>query len=410
MTYIFRNARIFDGKTESYLQGLSVVVEENRISDMGEAPVAPAEAVVIDCGGRVLMPGLIDAHVHIVANSVDLSYGKDHASYVSVHAYRIAKGWLDRGFTTVRDAGGADRGHVRAIEEGVVPGPRMVISGMALSQTGGHGDMRPRTLAPGETAGLIGSQIGRIADGVAQVREAARDELRKGAHLIKVMASGGAASVSDPIEVTQYSIAELRAIVEEAEAFNTYVMAHAYNPRSIKAAVAAGVRTIEHGNLIDRETAELMRDKGAWLVPTLVASSILTQFADRYGFTAESMRKISQVCELGLQSVRIARQAGTPIGFGTDLLGSELHDHQCDEFTLRAQVERPVDTLISATSANAEMMMMGGRIGVIAPGALADILVVDGDPLADPATFTQQGRNIPLIMKDGKLYRDRLTQ
>ncbi|NTA19153.1 metal-dependent hydrolase family protein [Agrobacterium tumefaciens] len=377
--------------------------------EVSSSPSLPEGTITVDCQGKTLTPGLIDAHVHVIANSVDLSAAKFFPSFVFTQARYIMEGMLQRGFTTVRDGGGADAGLVQAVEQELIAGPRLVISGLSLSQTGGHGDMRSVLLAPGETtANKVGSSIARIADGISQVREAARDELRKGAHFIKIMASGGAASVTDPIENLQYSGEELEAIVEEARAWNTYVMAHAYTPRAIAAVVKAGGRTIEHGNLIDELTANLMREAGAYLVPTLVASDILTQFADKYGFSSNSMRKIAQVRDQGLKGLSIARKSGVKIGFGTDLLGIELHDYQGEEFALRAKVEDPVDTLISATSVNAEMMMMEGRIGVIRKNAVADILVVEGDPTVDATVFTHRGENIDLIMKGGKILKNRL--
>jgi imidazolonepropionase-like amidohydrolase len=411
MITIFRNARIFDGRSRELQDGLSVVVRDGLIEEVSAAPVQPPDAQIRDCAGKTLLPGLIDAHVHIIANRVDLSAGKQWPSFVHAQSRIILEGMLARGFTTVRDAGGADAGFARAIDEGYFRGPRLIIAGAALSQTGGHGDMRSTLKGPGEISNdKIGSVIARIADGVSEVRAAARDELRKGAHVIKVMASGGAASVTDPIESLQYSGEELRAIVQEAEAWNTYVMAHAYTPHAIQAVVRAGARTIEHGNLIDAETAELMREHGVYLVPTLVASNILTKFADKYGFSPQSMRKIAQVRDRGLESLSISRAAGVKVGFGTDLLGFELHPYQGEEFTLRAQVEDTVDTLISATSINAEMMMMAGKMGVLAAGAYADLLVVDGDPTVDPTVFTRRGDNIDVIMKGGEFFKDRLTR
>ncbi|WIE41894.1 amidohydrolase family protein (plasmid) [Agrobacterium tumefaciens] len=391
------------------IDGLSVLEVDGTIREVSSSPSLPEGTITVDCQGKTLTPGLIDAHVHVIANSVDLSAAKFFPSFVFTQARYIMEGMLQRGFTTVRDGGGADAGLVQAVEQELIAGPRLVISGLALSQTGGHGDMRSVLLAPGETtANKVGSSIARIADGISQVREAARDELRKGAHFIKIMASGGAASVTDPIENLQYSGEELEAIVEEARAWNTYVMAHAYTPRAIAAVVKAGGRTIEHGNLIDELTANLMREAGAYLVPTLVASDILTQFAEKYGFSSNSMRKIAQVRDQGLKGLSIARKSGVKIGFGTDLLGIELHDYQGEEFTLRAKVEDPVDTLISATSVNAEMMMMEGRIGVIRRNAVADILVVEGDPTVDATVFTHRGENIDLIMKGGKILKNRL--
>ncbi|KRE07985.1 hypothetical protein ASE63_21880 [Bosea sp. Root381] len=409
MTVTFRNARVFDGVNRELRDGLSIVVSEGRIQSVTEGGGGGDAGTTIDCQGRTLLPGLIDAHVHIIANSVDLSAGKQWPSFVHAQAHHIIEGMLARGFTTVRDGGGADAGFVKAIDEGYIRGPRLIHSGLALSQTGGHGDMRSTLKRPGEVSNdRTGSAIARIADGVSEVREAARDELRKGAHFVKVMASGGAASVTDPIENLQYSDEELRAIVQEAQAWNTYVMAHAYTPRAIRAVVAAGGRTIEHGNLIDAESAAFVREHGAYLVPTLVASDILTQFADKYGFSAQSMRKISQVRDRGLESLAIARVAGVKIGFGTDLLGYELHEYQGEEFALRGRVEDPVDTLLSATGINAEMMMMDGKIGVIAPGAFADILVVEGDPTTDSSVFTRRGENIDVIMRGGAFFKNRL--
>lgn len=410
MSTAFTNARVFDGYSRSLKDGLTVLVDDDRISAVGDSADIPDGTTVIDCKGKVLTPGLIDAHVHVVANSVDLSAGRQWPSFVYSQARHIMEGMLARGFTTVRDGGGADAGLVRAVEGGWVAGPRLVISGLALSQTGGHGDMRSVHLLPGEnTNHRVGSMIARVCNGVAEVREAARDELRKGAHFIKIMASGGAASVTDPIDNTQFSGEELAAIVEEAVAWNTYVMAHAYTPRAIEAVVKAGGRTIEHGNLIDATSARLMSQNDVWLCPTLVASDILTQFADRYGFSDTSMKKIAYVRERGLESLAIARDNGVKIGFGTDLLGIELHDYQGEEFTLRARVEDPVDTLLSATGLNAEMMQMEGTIGTIAVGAFADILVLDEDPTTDPTAFTKRGDNLDVIMKGGRFFKNRLS-
>ncbi|MGO7761367.1 amidohydrolase family protein [Rhizobium ruizarguesonis] len=411
MTIVFTNVRVFDGTSRQLRDGLAVVVENDRISAIGDQIDLPEGSTILDCKGRVLTPGLIDGHVHVVANSVDLSAGRQWPSFVYSQARHIMEGMLARGFTTVRDGGGADAGLVRAVEEGWITGPRLVISGLALSQTGGHGDMRSVHLLPGETANhRVGSMIARVCNGVAEVRDAARDELRKGAHFIKIMASGGAASVTDPIDNTQFSGEELAAIVEEAVAWNTYVMAHAYTPRAIEAVVKAGGRTIEHGNLIDATSACLMSENDVWLCPTLVASDILTQFADKYGFSETSMKKIAYVRERGLESLAIARDNGVKIGFGTDLLGIELHDYQCEEFTLRARVEDPVDTLLSATGLNAQMMRMQGTIGEIAVGAFADILVLAEDPTTDPTAFTKHGKNLDVIMKGGRFIKNRLAR
>jgi imidazolonepropionase-like amidohydrolase len=285
----------------------------------------------------------------------------------------------------------------------------MYVAGAAITQTGGHADMRARVSFGCACHGLAqGSILGRIADGVPDVRHAARDELRMGATHIKVMASGGAASPTDPIENTQYSLDELRAIVEEAEAWNTYVMGHAYTPRAIIRAIECGIRSIEHGNLLDETAATRMRELNAYLVPTLVSSDTLVRFGAELGSPAESMRKIRQVRDKGIEALDIARRCKTKIGFGTDILGMKLHNYQGEEFMLRSRVEDPVDTLISATSINAEMMMQKGRIGEITAGARADMLVVNGDPARDATTFNQQGANLDVVMKDGRFFKNTL--
>ena len=261
---------------------------------------------------------------------------------------------LRRGFTTVRDAGGADWGLAEAVRRGLVQGPRIFFSGRTLSQTGGHGDFQPRTDAPGLCACQIHSNgFSHVADGVPAVRKAAREELRRGATQVKIMASGGVASPSDPIWNLQYSTEELRAIVEEAEGWRTYAMAHAYTPEAITRAVEAGVRSIEHGNLIDRATADRMARKGAYLVPTLVTYYALDEFGRKLGFPEASQRKVRDVLDAGLASLEICREAGVPVGFGTDLLG-ETHEQQSREFSIRAQVLSPAEVIRSATLVNAE--------------------------------------------------------
>jgi len=276
---------------------------------------------------------------------------------------------------------------------------------MALSQTGGHGDTRPRT-QPVDTCaccvwGLTGS---RIADGVAECRRAARDELRKGATQIKIMSSGGVASPYDPIWNLQYSEEEVRAIVEEAQAWRTYVMAHAYTPEAIRRSIDFGVRSIEHANLIDRATAEHVAGAGAFVVPTLVTYDALHRYGRELGFPEVSMAKLGEVREAGLSSLDILQAAGVKIGFGTDLLGP-MHRHQSREFVIRGEAMAPFDIIRSATIVNAELLNRAGEIGVIAPGARADLIAVDGNPLADISLLDGQGEHITHIMKDGVFYK-----
>jgi imidazolonepropionase-like amidohydrolase len=312
---------------------------------------------------------------------------------------------LQRGFTTVRDAGGADGGLAEAVEEGLVKGPRIFPSGQALSQTGGHGDLRPRTRAVVTCACCDGGAgIARIADGVAECRRAARDELRKGATQIKIMASGGVASPYDPVMNLQYSEEEVRAIVEEACAWHTYVMAHAYSPGAIRRSVDFGVRSIEHANLIDAATAEHVAAARAFVVPTLVTYDAMHRYGRELGFPEVSLGKLGDVREAGLRSLETLQGANVRIGLGTDLLGP-MHRYQSREFMIRAEAMTPFDIIRSATTVNAELLNRSGEFGVVAEGARADLIVVDGNPLADISLLDGQGDHLTHIIKDGLFYK-----
>jgi imidazolonepropionase-like amidohydrolase len=403
-----RNARVLDPARGELRPGCDVLVEGERIVEVGPG-LRAADARRLELGGRVLMPGLIDAHVHAAITTMDLAaMERRPASLVAQEARHVLERMLRRGFTSARDAGGADWGLAAAIERGLVAGPRLFFSGRALSQTGGHGDFRPRDDAPRLCACAIhSSAFSHVADGVDAVRRAAREELRRGAHQLKIMASGGVASPNDPIGSLQYSEEEQRAIVEEARAWGTYAMAHAYTPEAIARALRAGVRSIEHGNLIDPPTAGLLVERGAFLVPTLVTYFAIHERGRALGFPPTGLRKVEEVLDAGLASLEIARAAGARIGFGTDLLG-EAHDEQSREFTLRAKVLPAAEILRSATTVNAELLGRAGELGVIAPGALADLLVVDGNPLEDVSVLAGQGENLRAVMKGGVLYVNRL--
>jgi imidazolonepropionase-like amidohydrolase len=408
-TLLFENARVLDAPAGVLRDGQSLLVEGDRIVELGEGTLRAAGARRIDLEGRTLMPGLIDAHVHCAITTLNLAaMTAKPATLVAHEAGRILSGMLRRGFTTVRDAGGADYGLAQAVERGLVEGPRIFYSGRVLSQTGGHGDFTPREDSPRLCACQIHtSGFSHVADGVPAVRKAAREELRRGASQVKIMASGGVASPSDPIWNLQYSAEEMRAIVEEAEGWRTYAMAHAYTPDAIRRAVDAGVRTIEHGNLIDRPTAEAMRAKNAYLVPTLVTYFALDELGRKLGFPAVSQAKVKDVLDSGLASLEIARAAGVPIGFGTDLLG-ETHDQQSREFEIRARVLPAAEVIRSATVVNAEILNRSGELGVVAPGALADLLVVDGDPLANLALLAEPEKHLLAVVKAGRFVVDRL--
>jgi imidazolonepropionase-like amidohydrolase len=315
---------------------------------------------------------------------------------------------LERGFTTVRDTGGGDWGIREGVAQGHLPGPRLFVAGRAIGQTSGHSDARRRTAAGPEchTCNAMLFTLA-IADGVDEVRRAVREQLRQGVDHIKVMASGGVASPYDPLDALQYTRDEIRAAVEEAGTFKRYVCAHAYPADAVARAVDCGVRVIEHGNLIDAPTARLMAERGAFLVPTLVAYDAIDRHGARFGMGAESLEKNKLVLEAGLRSLELARAAGVRMAYGSDLLG-QLQPDQCREFLLRAEALSPREILHSATVVGAELLGRAGELGVIAPGALADLLVVDGDPLRDLKLFQDQGAHLAVIMQGGRLYKNRL--
>lgn len=407
---IFENCELFDGVSAELREGVHIRVNGERIAEVSDKAISDSQARRIDAAGRTVMPGLIDAHVHVIATSVNLGHlGLEPAMLTGAKARQIMEAMLRRGFTTIRDGAGADWGLAKAVELGLIDGPRVFFSGRALSQTGGHGDFRTATWE-GEACACcsIAADFAVIADGVPAVQKAAREELRRGATQIKIMASGGVASPSDPIWNLQYSDDEIGAAVWEAKSWKTYVMAHAYTPEAISRAVSLGVRSIEHGNLIDAETAKLMAGRGAFLVPTLVTFGAMMLEGAALGLPQVSVDKIADVKDQGLQSLEIARAAGVKIGFGTDLLG-DLHRYESDEFTIRGEVLPAVEVLRSATSDNAELLNRTGELGVVATGAMADLLVVDGNPLQDLSVLTGQGENLRVIMKGGTLYKNELA-
>jgi len=408
MRTAFTNGLLFDSLAGRMQPQATVVVEDDRIADVLFDGSRIDDARTIDLQGRAVLPGLIDAHVHVTSTMPDfLKLSMTPASLIAAQTKDILEGMLGRGYTTVRDAAGADHGLVEAVERGHFLGPRLFIAGQAISQTGGHGDTRPigvkTMMCTCAGLGLLGS----IADGVGEVRRAAREQIRNGSHQIKVMAGGGVSSPTDPIDGTQYSLEELRAICEEAEAANTYVMAHAYSPRAIIRAVQSGVRSIEHGNLIDELAAREMARHDAFFVATLVTYDSLFREGAALGWPQAMLDKLDRVKDRGLESLRIAQSEGVQIGFGTDLLGP-MHDDQSNEFLLRAQVLSPIAVLQSATSVNARILRREGQLGVLARGAVADLIVVDGDPSKDLALLTHNGAHIPVVMKEGRFFRNRL--
>ena len=408
-TILIQNSNLLDVEKAEIIEGVNVLIEENKISELSDKEIKSSTAMKIDAKGKTLMPGLIDAHVHITATSVDLGRISNYPhSLTALRAGKLAEAMLMRGFTTIRDCTGADWGFHQAIEEDVLKGPRLFFVGKALGPTGGHGDRRPKTFEGDICNCYQGTMHDSLTvDGVSEVQKAARRELRKGAHAIKIFASGGVASPDDPIFGLQFSEEEIKTVVNEAYSWGKYVLAHAYTTEAITRAVNCGVRTIEHGNLMDRNTAKLMNKKNVYLVPNLVTYEAMDLEGEKYGLPKVSLEKNKFVKDEGIVALDYAYTEGVKIGYGTDLLG-ELQVYQSREFILRQNIMPKSEILKSATLINAEIVNQKDQIGIIKEGALADLLLIEGNPLEDFSVFQDQGKYISLIMKNGKIYKNSL--
>ena len=408
---LFYNVQVWDASREFVEEGMHILVEGDRIKEISDKPIKTRETLRINCKGKTIIPGLIDCHCHVVMSSLDIRELQDiPLTLMTVKASTIMRDMLMRGFTSIRDMAGADWGLAEAVEKNLIVGPKIFFSGRALTQTGGHGDSRQRThvgLEPCACSnGLNFTSI--IADGTSEVRRAARDELRKGATQIKVMASGGVSSPYDPIDNIQYSEEELSAIVQEANSWNTYVAAHSYTSKSTQHAINCGVRTIEHGNLIDRETADLMASKNVYLVPTLITYDALDRKGAQLGLPQTSIEKLQRVKDLGQNAISLCREAGAKVGFGTDLLGT-LQSEQSAGLRVQNEVDSARDVLVSATSVNAQILNKTNELGVVAVGAKADLILVNGNPLDEISLLFKPDETLDVIMKDGEIYKNALN-
>ncbi|HEX4008042.1 MAG TPA: amidohydrolase family protein [Acidobacteriaceae bacterium] len=407
MQTLLVNATIVDATAPEPRTG-NLLVEDGLIRDLNAKPASAPNREVIDVRGRTVIPGLIDSHVHVMASMMDLAANAQlPAAMAILRAVPILKGMLERGFTTVRDVAGASFALAEAIAQGLTPGPRLFVCGKALSKTGGHSDMRPRyaTGDPNPWSANAGA-LGRVADGVDEVRRACRQELRQGASFIKIMANGGVASPTDPVNWYGYTPEEIRAAVEEARDARTYVAAHLYTAEGITRAVECGVHSLEHCNLIDDAAARRAAEAGCVAVPTLVTYEALAQDGPRLGLPPASIAKIEAVRQAGLASLSILRDAGVATAFGTDLLGP-THVRQSEEFAIRARVLPAREILASATTVGASLVGMERRLGILAEGAIADLLVVDGNPLDDITLLANPAKNLLLVMKDGAIHHRR---
>jgi imidazolonepropionase-like amidohydrolase len=413
--YLFRNFQLFDGHTPALRPGLHLVVAGNKIAALDGGDVPAGDFEVVDCGNRTLMPGLIDAHVHTIMESVpsmmDIMNGP--IGYIYAIAAEAAGKQLLRGFTSVRDTGGPSIGLKRAIDSGVCAGPRIYPSGALISQTGGHGDFDWFNEVPRERGELSYPQrmgFNAVADGPDQVLMRARENLRQGASQIKMMAGGGISSPYDPIDGSQYTLEEFRAGVEAASAWHTYVTVHAYTPDAIQTAIAGGVRCIEHGHLADEATARVMADRGTWWS---LQPFVLDGDAPSYPKGGAGEAKMLAVVAGTDTAYNLAKKHGIKTAFGTDILfDPKMAARQGAQLAKLKRWYTPAEVLKMATSDNAALLAMSGprnpypgKLGVIEKDAYADILLVNGDPLQNLDLIAEPDKNLALIMKDGRIHK-----
>ena len=406
MALLLKNCRIFDGWSDEVMDGQSIFIEEETIREIGEGVAAPADTQTIDCRGALVMPGLIDAHFHAYGVEVNPALiDRVPPVVLGLKAKQILEATLQRGFTTIRDAAGADYALASALDAGLITGPRLFYAGMALSQTGGHGDLRSpdhHDVCPCAYCGALAM----VVDGVDEMRKAVREQLRRGAHQIKLFVSGGVLSPSDPIWMNQFADDEIRVAVEEAATRRAYVMAHAHTNEAALRCIANGVRSIEHATILEDSGVEAIVNAEAFAVPTLAIIDAIQDVGGKMGLTATMIDKTREVADHALTSLDRLHGAGAQIGFGTDLLGV-LMDRQPREFALRREVCSSLEILRQATSINAALLGMEGLLGTVAPGAYADLIVVQGDPLAD-ATVLGRPDAIRAVVHNGRVHKDLL--
>ncbi len=412
------NARIFDGVHNKLLKG-SIYIHDNLIQEIGTDIKLDKNVTVIDAKNHVVIPGLIDAHTHLMLPlDPESAIYREDLVYTSSLAVKAAEEMLMRGFTTIRDAGGPVMGVKRAIDKGFIIGPRIFPSNAFISQTGGHGDFDSSMsyLSPYFTHIPTISEINgwvKIADGVSEVQKAAREVLRSGATQLKVMASGSIMGAHDPLDATEYTYEELKAIVTEAEHWDTYVLVHAYSEGAVRNAIKAGVKSIEHGLLVKPETLKLMKEKDIWLSTQCISYS---KEAKELGLEGTPMEKKFNEAKSGAeQTYKLAKEYGLKLAWGTDTFGSlSMMATQSDEFIARANYFSSYEILHQATALNASLLKLSGKrhpyqkgkLGVIAKGAYADLLIVKGNPLEDVTLLSKPQENILVIMKDGKVYKN----
>jgi imidazolonepropionase-like amidohydrolase len=411
-SYLIRNANVVLDGAPDLEPSLGILVKDDRIAAVSREPIdAGPDAEIIDVADNTVMPGLIDAHAHITGLSLSPRNLAYPAAELVTAAATYLRNSLMAGFTTIREAGGADYSIARLLKEGAIIGPRLFYSGKALTQTGGGADFRTPTELT-DPCGHVGpfSVMSVIADGVDQVRAAAREELRKGATQLKVFASGGVVFPAEGHPTRyEYSQAELAAIVEEAAARGTYVMAHVYTDEGVGRCLSAGVRSIEHGNFMRRETVARVKECGAFLDPTFISLVQRLETAGETGLPNAVVDNLARAIDRGKEVYAWAKEEGVPIALGTDLWGPEAQTSQPREFAVRMEIDTAPNIVRSATAVNADLLMQRGLLGTIAAGAYADLLVVNGNPLRDARILANPEQHLKLVMKGGIIYKNRLA-
>lgn len=409
---ILKNGLVFDGNSEDLIEGGSIVIEDDRIREVARGEVQLAGAEVIDLAGRFVMPGLLDVHFHVYSISLNMNLVDNMTLPLKVaHAARLLKGALHRGYTTVRDPGGGEIGLHLAISQGLMEGPRLYYGGKALSQTGGHGDMRPAEQIDHGACGCVANNtFNEVVDGVDNIRKFCRNELRKGADHIKVFVSGGVASPTDPIWMPQYTDEEIEAAVHEAGTRRKYVVAHCHTDDGARRCLKTGVRSIDHCTMISEETAQLIAaaDGKTHAVPTIAVMEQIMRHGPELGLFGESLEKARIAHAAAYQSMEYLQRAGARVGMGTDLFEERFHPMQSQEFSFRSEIFKPIELLRSATSINADIMQKRGVVGSLVPGAYADFIAIDKNPLRDIHVMSRPDENFAMIMKGGDFVRNRL--
>jgi len=419
-TVLFQNVRVFDGKSNELSSPTNVLVRGNKIEKITAENIPTdrsADTTIVNGDGRILMPGLIDMHWHaMLVRPSPLELLANDIGYTTLLAGAEATDTLMRGFTTIRDLGGPSFALKRAIDDGLLPGPRIYPSGAVITVTSGHGDFRPLSDLPRTIGGMLSrmEQLGgsMVADSPDEVRLRVREQLMQGASQIKLTAGGGVASPFSPLDVSTFTEPELKAAVEAAENWGTYVCTHAYTPASIQRSIAAGVKCIEHGHLMDDATARLMAEKGIWL-----STQPFVDLAPAAGLGPNEQEKMRQVVTGTDMVYALAKKYKIKTAFGTDILFSKaLAERQTSMLSDLTRWFTPAEALSMATSTNAELLALSGlrnpypgKLGVVEEGALADLLLVDGDPIANIELIEDPAKNFLVIMKDGKIYKDTVT-